>query len=69
MSKKFLEDIKNTNFCFNSDDPNDNNELIRDFFSKIMNKYGPLKKKPLKGNQGPFIKKELRKTIYDRSIL
>ena len=69
MTKKFLEDVKNTNFCFNSDDPNDNNELIRDLFSKIMNKHAPLKKKPLRGNQGPFKDKELRKAIYDRSIL
>ena len=24
--QKFLEEVKNTNFCFNSDDPNDNYE-------------------------------------------
>ena len=67
--QKFLEDVKNTNFCFNSDDPNDNYELITDLFSKIVNKHAPLKKKFLRGNQAPFINKELRKAIYDRSRL
>ena len=43
--QKFLEDVKNTNFCFNSDDPNENYELITDLFSKIVNKHAPLKKK------------------------
>ena len=33
--QKFLEDVKNTNFCFNSDDPNENCELnYRFFFQK-----------------------------------
>ena len=64
--QKFLEDVKNTN-CFNSDDPNESYELITDLFSKIVNKHAPLKKKFLRGNQAPFINKELRKAIYDRS--
>ena len=67
--QKVLEDVKNTNFCFNSDDPNENYELITDLFSKIVNKHAPLKKKFLRGNQAPFINKELRKAIYDRSRL
>ena len=67
--QKFLEDVKNTNFCFNSDQPNENYELITDLFSKIVNKHAPLKKKFLRGNQAPFINKELRKAIYDRSRL
>ena len=67
--QKFLEDVKNTNFCFNLDDPNENYELITDLFSKIVNKHAPLKKKLLRGNQAPFINKELRKAIYDRSRL
>ena len=67
--QKFLEDVKNTNSCFNSDDPNDNYELITDLFSKIVNKPAPLKKNFLRGNQAPFTNKELRKVIYDRSGL
>ena len=67
--QKFLEDVKNTMFCFNLDDPKENYELITDLFSKIVNKHTPLKKKFLRGNKPPFINKELRKAIYDRSRL
>ena len=67
--QKFLEDVKNTNLYFNLDDPSENYELITDLFSKIVNKHVPLKKKFLRGNQAPFINKELRKAIYDRSRL
>ena len=65
--QNFIEDIKNTNFCFNSDDPNENYELITDLFPKFLNKHAPLKKKFLRRNQAPSIKKELRKAICDRS--
>ena len=41
--QNFLEDIKNTKYCFNSDDPSDNYELVRDLFSKIVNKHAPPK--------------------------
>ena len=67
--QNFLEDVKNKNFYFNSDDPNDNYELITDLFSKIVNKHAPLKKKFLRDNQVPFTNKELHKAIYDRSRL
>ena len=67
--QKFLEHVENTNFCFNSDDPNDNYELITDLFSKIVNKHAPRKKKFLRDNQEPFMNKELHKAIYDTSRL
>ena len=35
----------------------------------MVNKHVPLKKKFLRGNQAPFINKELRKAIYDTSRL
>ena len=67
--QKFLEYVKNTSLCFNSDDPNDNYELITDLSSKIINKRAPLKTKFLRGNQATFINKELRTAIYDRNRL
>ena len=67
--QKFLEDVKNTNFCFNSDDPDDKHELITNLFSKIINKHAPLKKKFLRDNQAASINKELRKATHDRSRL
>ena len=51
MSKSFS---KTLNFCFNSDDLNDNYELTTELFSKIVNKHAPPKKKFLCGNQVPF---------------
>ena len=65
----FLKDVKNTNFCFNSADQNENYEIITDLFFKSVNKHAPLKKKFLRGNKVPFINKELRKAIYDRTRL
>ena len=53
--QKFLEDVKNINFCFNSDDPNEKYELITDLFSKIVNKHAPLKKN-LEVQLGTFYK-------------
>ena len=37
-------------------------------FSKIVNEHAPIKKIS-RGNQAPFINKELRKAMYDRSRL
>ena len=67
--KNFLEEVKNTDFRLNSDDPNENYELITNVFSNIVEKHAPLKKKFLRGNQAPFMTKEFRKAIYNRSRL
>ena len=67
--KNFLEEVKNTDFRFNSDDPNENYELITNVFSNIVEKHAPLKKKFLRGNQAPLMTKEFRKAIYNRSKL
>ena len=67
--KHFLEEVKNTDFIFNSDNPNENYELITNVFSNIVEKHPPLKKKFLRGNQAPFMTKEFRKAIYNRSRL
>ena len=40
----FLSDLKNTNFSFTSSDPNENYLLLTNSFSKIVEKYFPLKK-------------------------
>ena len=65
--KNFLEEVKNTDFRFNSDNPNENYELIANIFSNIVEKHAPLKKKFLRGNQAPFMTKEFRKVIHNRS--
>ena len=67
--ENFLEEVKNTDFRLNSDDPNENYELITNVFSNIVEKHTSLKKKFLRGNQAPFMTKEFRKAIYNRSRL
>ena len=69
MSKSFLKTLKIQTYVFNSDDANNNYELVTDLFSKIVNKQAPLKKKFFTGNQASFINKEMHKAIYDRSRL
>ena len=59
--QKFLEEVKNTDSIFNSDNPNKNYELITDVFSNIAEKHAPLKKRFLRGNQAPFITKQYAK--------
>ena len=67
--KNFLEEVKNADFRFNPDDPNENYELLTNVFSNISEKHTPLKKTFLRGNQAPFMTKEFRKAIYNRSRL
>ena len=68
-AKNSLEEVKSTDLIFSSDDPNENYELITNVFSNIVEKHAPLKKKFLRGNQAPFMTKEFRKAIYNRSRL
>ena len=42
---------------------------ITDKFLSVGNRHAPLKKENVKGNQAPFLTKELRKEIYTRSKL
>ena len=65
----FLEDLNNTDVLLNTDDPNENCNFITDKFLNVVNRHAPLKKKTLRGNQAPFLTKELRKEIYTRSNL
>ena len=67
--KNFLEEVKNTGFIFNSDNPNEKFELITNVFSNTVEKYAPFKKKILKGNEAPLITKEFHKAIYNRCWL
>ena len=62
-----MEEVKITDLKFNSDDANENYELITNIFSNIVEKHAPLKKKFSRGNQARFITKEFGKAIYNRS--
>ena len=65
----FIDDIKNADFSFETDDPNENYSALTNTFSLIVEKHAPLKKKIVRGNHAPFITKDLRKAIYTKSRL
>ena len=47
-----------------------NNEMYSTFtevFRLVLHKHAPLKVKKVRGNQGPFMTKELRKAIMNKS--
>ena len=67
--QKFIDDIKNADFSFETDDPNENYSALTNTFSLIVEMHAPLKKKMVRGNHAPFITKDLRKAIYTRSRL
>ena len=49
--------------------PDENYLVLTNVFSNIVNIHAPLKKKILRGNDAPFMTKELRKAIYTSSRL
>ena len=67
--QKFIDDVKNADFSFETNDPNENYSALTNTFSLIVEKHAPLKKKIVRGNHAPFITKDLRKAIYTRSRL
>ena len=59
--QKFIADVKNADFSFETDDPNENYSTLTNTFSLIVEKHAPLKKKIVRGNHAPFITKDLTK--------
>ena len=58
--QKFIADVKNADFSFETGDPNENYSALTNTFSLIVEKHAPLKKKIVRGNHAPFITKDLR---------
>ena len=67
--EKFLSDVKEADFSFKTSNSDENYLDLTKVFSNIVNIHVPLKKEILRGNDAPFMNKELRKTIYTRSRL
>ena len=67
--QSFIADVKNADFYFETDDPNENYSALTTNFSLIVEKHAPLKKKIVRGNHALFITKDLRKAICTRSRL
>ena len=68
-ANSFLSDVENAKFCCNTGDPDLNHENLVGTFKSIIDKNAPLKQKVLRGNEAPFMNKELKKAIYTRSRL
>ena len=67
--EKFLSDVKEADFSFKASNPDENYLVLTNVFSNIVNKHAPLQKKILRGNDAPFMNKELRKAVYTKSRL
>ena len=68
----FINDVKDANLdaiVSLSDDPNSVYSDFRAHFKSILDLYAPLKSKTLRGNQAPFMSKDLSKAIMTRSRL
>ena len=66
---EFLNEIQNANFVCNTSNADANYDNLINSFSKIVDKHAPIKHRTLRGNQAPFMTRELRKAIYNRSRL
>ena len=66
---RFREDLNSKDFSLNTYDQKENYNFITEKFISVVNRHVLLKEKTLRGNQAPFLTKELRKEIYTRSKL
>ena len=57
------------NFNLNDNNPSINYKTFSSTFRYIIDKHAPIKQRLRRGNQAPFMNKELRKAIYTRSHL
>ena len=48
---------------------NDMYSIFSDVFRSVLDRFAPLKRKMIRGNQGPFMTKQLSKAIMNRSKL
>ena len=65
----FFNDVQNKKFSMPSNDPNVNYKSITENFLEVIDKHAPLKKKPARGNQAPFMNRDFQKAIYTKTRL
>ena len=63
----FRDELNST--LLNLDNGNVNYDEFKDIFMQILNKYAPMKKKCIRGNNAPFMNKTLCKAFMHRSKL
>ena len=63
IESKFLYDLNKTIISFDNENP-DQNYVLNKRFLEVVNVHTPLKTKIVRGNDAPFVDKQLQKTIY-----
>ena len=68
---KFIEDFEKSNYYLPKpkNDVNSEYNNLLTMIQKVLNKHTPLKSRGIRGNQAPFMNKELSKAIMKRSQL
>ena len=69
IESKFLNDLNKTIISFDNENPNQNYNVLSNRFLEVVNVHAPLKTKIVRGNEAPFVDKQLRKAIYTRTRL
>ena len=60
---KFLNNLKKTIITFENESPNQNYNVLSNKFLEVVSVHAPLKTKIVRGNDVPFVDKQLRKFI------
>ena len=69
IESKFLNDLNKIIISFDNENPNQNYNILNNRFLEVVNVHAPLKTKIVRGNDTPFVDKQLRKAIYTRTRL
>ena len=69
IEPKYLNDLNKTIISFDNENPNQNNNVLSNRFLEVANVHAPLETRIVRGNDAPFVDKQLRKAIYTRTRL
>ena len=68
IESKFLNDLNKTIISFDNENPNQNYNVLSNRFLEVVNVHALLKTKIVRGNNAPFVDKQLRKAIYPNQV-
>ena len=66
---KFLNNLNKIIITFDNKNPNQNYNALSNRYLEVVNVHAPLKTKIVRGNDAPFVDKQLGKAIYTRTRL
>ena len=65
--KRFLAEVQKADFSCDSNDPNEQFDTLLQKFQSLIDIHAPIKQKTVRGNDAPFMNRDLRKAIYTRT--